>query len=152
MRVPPFSCRHLFRVGELARRMNETIAIAVDDAAARRAVARALAAWGAAVRIDGDAVVLDGGALRGRVLIAGGQARFAIATGAREVVRVAQAAVVGAAASLATEIWCGWMFHRALPVGGAVAAAFGVAAIVRDRRRLRARLRALVASLPVLIE
>src|SRR5258706_9318462 len=131
--------------------MRETVAITVDDAAAGRAVARALATWGAAVRVDGEAVVFEG-ALTGRATIAGSAARFEIATGWRELARVAQAVVGGAAASVAVAIWCGWMFHRALPVGGAVALAWGALAIVLDRRRLRRRLRALAASLPVLTD
>jgi hypothetical protein len=131
-------------------------------AAAREALARALAqgalGGGYSAAVDGDTVVLDGGARgdgpsRGRVeLHADGRATFALDVGWMEAARVAQAVGVAAALSVSSFVLWSWMFHRALPLGAAGGALWAGLRIALDRARIRRRMRAVLGSLPLLLK
>jgi hypothetical protein len=129
---------------------------AKDLEATRMALARAVASGalgsGCAVRRDGDGFVVDGG-VRGRVDVTGdGRVAYEVAPGGSAPVRVAEAVVVAAFVSVAGALGWSLMFYAALPVGAVVGAVYAVARIAGDRARLRRQLRALVASLPVLVD
>jgi hypothetical protein len=129
---------------------------------ARGALARALAGGalgpGYWVARDGAAVTFDGGARiggpsRGRIeLHADGRATWQLELGWAETWRVAQAAVVAAAVSVGAALLWSWLFAASLPLGASAGAGWAVAASLLDRRRARRNLRALLRSLPLLVD
>ncbi len=127
-----------------------------DLPAARGALARAVASGafgpGYTVELDGDGVRFRG-AHGGRLdLTSDGRATYQVATGRRDLDRVAEAVVVAlVVAALATLGWSAIVI-QALIVGGATGGAYGLVRIARDRQELRRRIRSLVASLPVLVD
>src|SRR5579862_8890792 len=116
----------------MAARLRGAVVLDVTGAqlpAARQALARAIArgalGGGYSASLDGDAVVLVGGARGdgpsgGRIeLHADGRASFALDVGWMEMARVAQAVGVAAALSVSSFVLWSWMFYRALPLGAA---------------------------------
>lgn len=136
---------------------------AQDLEAARAALARAVASGalgaGYAVRRDGDGFVLDGGGARGdgpdrgRIdVTADGRMAWQVALAGAERQRMAEAIVLATAVSVAGVFGWSLMFYVSLPTGGAVGLLYAVGRILGDRARVRRRLRALAASLPVLVD
>lgn len=133
-----------------------------DVAAAHAALARAVASGalgpGYRVRRDGDGFVFDGGARgdgpdRGRVAVgADGRVTWEAALGGVERRRLAEAVVLAAVVSVAGVLGWSLMFYVSLPTGGAVGLVYAVVRLAGDRARVRRRLGALVASLPVLVD
>jgi hypothetical protein len=122
-----------------------------DPGAARAALARAIASGalgpGRIVRLDGDAVIVDGG----RIELDGERARFALATDG-DVARFAQAAGLAALTSVAATILFSWFFFVSLPVGLLVGATWATVKLLGDRRRVARDVKALLASLPLLVD
>lgn len=131
--------------------------VAVGDlATARAALARAVASGafgpGCAVERDGDGFRFAG-ADSGRVeLTSDGRVTYDVATGRRDFDRLTEAVVV--AVLVAVTATLGWSLppYQALPVGGAAAIGYAISKILVDRLRVRRRIYALVASLPVLVD
>ena len=149
----------------MAARVRGAVVLDVTGAelpAARQALARAIAqgalGGGYSSTLDGDVVVLDGGARadgpsRGRVeLSADGRASFSLDVGWMEVARVAQAVGVAAALRVSSFVLWSWMFHRALPFGAAGGVLWAGLRIALDRARLRRRMRNVLRSLPLLLK
>jgi hypothetical protein len=133
-------------------------AIVADVAAAqldeaRAALARAVAtgALGGArtVRRDGDGCVFDDGRID---VTSDGRVTWSLATTRSDRWRAVEATLVATTVAVAATI--GWTaaIYVALPVGAAAGAVFAWLRIADDRARLRRRVRALVASLPVLVD
>lgn len=128
---------------------------AADLPAARRALARAVASGalgpGYVVRRDGDGFTFAGAA-RGRLDVTGdGRATFDVDVPAT-LERWATAVVVAALIAVAATIGWSARFVVALPVGVAAGVGYFAAMAAQDRARLRQRLRALVESLPLLVD
>jgi len=129
---------------------------AAELEAARAALARAVASGalgpGRAVRRDGAGLVF-GGAGGGRIdVTADGRVTFDVAVAGARWARVAEAVAVAALVSVAGTLGWSLMLHAALPTGGAVGLAYALARGAGDRARLGRQIRALVASLPVLVD
>jgi hypothetical protein len=129
--------------------------------AARAALARALAsgALGPGYRVarDGHGLTFEGarsdGADGGRIEVtADGRVTWDVRLRGAERLRVVQAVGVAAMVAVVGTLAFGWLAPVALAVGGAGGVVWAGAAIAGDRARVRAHVRALVASLPALLE
>jgi hypothetical protein len=142
-------------------------ALVVDLAAgqlelARAALARAVAAGalgpGYAVRRDQEGFLFDGGARAdgldgGRVdLASDGRMTFAVSLRGAERARVAEAVALGAVLGFAAMVLWSWLWPPSLGLAAAAGLGYAASSMVRDRRRARRRLRALAASLAVLVD
>jgi len=118
-------------------------------AALARAVASGALGGGRTVRRDGDGCVFDGGRID---VGADGRATWSLSTGtdvlARAVEAIVAATVTAAAATLA---WA-QPIYVALPIGALVGGLTAWLRIGGERRALRRRMHALLASLPVLVD
>ena len=120
-------------------------------AAARRAIARAivLGALGGSrsAAVEGEAVVFDGGRI---VLAADGRASYELAVS--EWVRIAQAVCAATFVSVTSTLAFAWLPTWALPAGAAAGAGWCALGLWIDRRRARARARALLSGLRLLLD
>ena len=135
-----------------------TGAIVVDVGAAelegaRVALARAVASGalggGRTVRREGDGCVFDGGRID---VTADGRVTWSLTTAAQDRWRAVEATLVATTVAVAATLGWAAAIHVALPVGALAGAVYAVLRIADDRAGLRRRMRALVASLPVLLD
>ncbi|HEX6835469.1 MAG TPA: hypothetical protein VF334_02795 [Polyangia bacterium] len=131
----------------------ELVVGTVDLEAARAALARAVAygalGGGRAVRRDGDGCVFDGGRID---VAADGRVTWSLATATSDAVRVVEAVVTAAVTGVAATLGWSQPIYVALPAGALAGAVYAFVRIGGERRALRYRMRALVASLPVLVD
>lgn len=131
--------------------------------AARAALARAVASGalgpGYAVKRDGDGLTFDARAARGDgpdrgrlELTADGRMTFDVSLAGAERQRFAEAIVIATFLSVAAVFGWSFMFYTSLPTGGVVGLVYAIARVAGDRARVRRHLRALAASLPVLVD
>jgi hypothetical protein len=124
-----------------------------DLAGARAALARAVAQGalgpGRTVRRDGDGCVFDDGRLD---VTPDGRVTWELSLGRLASVRAVEAAVLAAAVSVAATLGWSLIVYAALGTGALFGAVYAVARIANDRATVRRRMRALVASLPVLVD
>lgn len=135
-----------------------TGAIVVDVGAAqledaRAALARAVATGalgvGRAVRRDGDGCVFDGGRID---VTADGRLTWSLVTSTDVLTRVFEAVVAATVAGAGAAIGWAHPIYIAVPFGAVVGGLYAFFRISSERRRLRWQVRALVASLPVLLD
>jgi hypothetical protein len=127
---------------------------AADLEGARTGLARAIASGalggGArSVRREGNGCVFDGGRLE---VTADGRVTWAIATAGQDRWRAVESTLVATTVAVAATLGWAEAIYVALPVGAAAGAIYGVLRIADDRATLRRRVRALVASLPILVD
>jgi hypothetical protein len=127
---------------------------AVEDLeAARAALARAIASGalgpGRTVRRDGDGCAFDDGRVD---LGSDGRVRWRVSLASHERLRLAEAVVLATLASVVATLGFSFIFYTALAAGALVGGVYAAARIGGDRAVVRARVRALVASLPVLVD
>ncbi len=135
-----------------------TGAIVVDVGAAqldgaRAALARAVAsgALGGArtVRRDGDGCAFEDGRID---VTSDGRVTWSLSTARSDRWRAVEATLVATTVAVAATLGWAAAIYVALPVGAAAGAMFAWLRIADDRAALRRRMRALVASLPVLVD
>ena len=131
----------------------ELVVGTADVEAARVALARAVACGalggGRAVRRDGDGCVFDGG----RIDVAGdGRVTWSLATATSVLARVVEAVVTAAVTGVAATLGWSQPIYVALPLGAVAGGLYAGLRFDGERRALRQRVRALVASLPVLVD
>jgi hypothetical protein len=108
---------------------------------------------------DGDGFSFDARAARGdgpdrgRLdVTADGRLTFDVSLAGAERQRFAEAIVLATFVSVAAVFGWSFMFFVSLPTGGVVGVVYAIARIVGDRARVRRQVRALAASLPVLLD
>lgn len=120
---------------------------------ARAALARAIASGalgpGRTVRRDGDGCAFDGGRLD---VTSDGRVTWELSLRRLEQLRVVEAVVLAAAVSVAATLGWSLIVYAALATGALFGVVYAVARIANDRAAVRRRMRALVASLPVLVD
>lgn len=125
----------------------------LDLEGARAALARAIASGalgpGRTVRRDGDGCVFDGGRID---VAADGRVTWTLSTATNVFTRVVEAAVTATVAGVAATIGWSQPIYVAVPVGASFGAFYAFFRISGERRALRYQMRALVASLPVLVD
>lgn len=126
---------------------------AKDLDATRTALARAIAEGalgpGRTVRRDGDGCIFDDGRID---VTSDGRVTWQWSLASLERRRAAEAVVLATAVSLAATLGWSAIIYVALGVGALVGAAWATVRIAGDRASARRRVRALVASLPVLVD
>jgi hypothetical protein len=136
-----------------------TGAIVVDVGAAqldgaRAALARAVASGalgGGArtVRRDGEGCAFEDGRID---VTSDGRVTWSLATARSDRWRAVEATLVATTVAVAATLGWAAAIYVALPVGAAAGVAFAWLRIADDRAALKRRMRALVASLPVLLD
>jgi len=124
-----------------------------DLESARAALARAVASGalgpGRTVRRDGNGCAFDGG----RIDVTGdGRVTWELSLRRLEQLRAVEAVVLAAAVSVAATLGWSLIVYAALGTGTLFGVGYAVARIANDRAAVRRRVRALVASLPVLVD
>jgi len=126
---------------------------AKDLEGARTALARAVAEGalgpGQAVRRDGDGCVFDDGRID---VTSDGRVTWQWSLASLERRRAAEAVVLATAVSVAATLGWSALIYVALGAGALVGGAWAALRLAGDRARARRRVRALVASLPVLVD
>ena len=124
-----------------------------DLEGARAALARAVASGalgpGRTVHRDGNGCVFDGGRLD---VTSDGRVTWELSLRRLEQLRVAEAVVLAAAVSVAATLGWSLIVYASLGTGALFGVVYAVARIANDRATVRRRMRALVASLPVLVD
>jgi hypothetical protein len=124
-----------------------------DLEGARAALARAVASGalgpGRTARRDGDGCVFDDGRID---VTADGRVTWELSLRAIERLRVVEAVVLAATGSVAATLGWSLVVYASLAAGAFFGAIYLVARIANDRAAARRRLRALIASLPVLVD
>jgi hypothetical protein len=118
-------------------------------AALARAVASGALGGGRTVRRDGDGCVFDGGRID---VTSDGRVTWALATGAQDRWRAVEATLVATTVAVAATLGWAAAVYVALPVGAAAGVVYAILRLADDRAALGRRVRALVASLPVLVD
>jgi hypothetical protein len=120
---------------------------------ARAALAAAVASGalgpGRTVRRDADGCAFDGGRID---VTADGRVTWELSLRRLEQLRVVEAVVLAAAVSVAATLGWSLIVYAALGTGALFGVGYAVARIANDRATVRRRVRALVASLPVLVD
>jgi hypothetical protein len=136
--------------------MTGTIVVDVGAAeleGARAAIARAVASGalggGRAVRRDGDGCTFDGGRID---VAADGRVTWSLTTSTDHLAQALEAVVLATVVGVAATLGWAQPIYVALPFGGVVGLLYALFRISRARRDLRWRMRALVTSLPVLVD
>ena len=130
----------------------EVAAAQLDEArtALARAVATGALGGGArAVKRDGDGCVFDDGRID---VTSDGRVTWSLTTGRSDRWRAVEATLVATTVAVAATLGWAAAIYAALPVGAAAGAIFAWLRIADDRATLRRRMRALVASLSVLVD
>jgi len=126
---------------------------AKDLESARTALARAVAEGalgaGRAVRRDGDGCVFDDGRID---VTSDGRVTWSLSLARLERRRAAEAVLLATATSVAATFGWSAIVYVALGAGALVGGGWAAARIALDRANARRRVRALVASLPVLVD
>jgi hypothetical protein len=120
---------------------------------ARDGLARAIACGalgpGRTVERNGDGCAFDGGRIDVK---ADGRVTWELSLRRLAQLRVAEAVVLAAAVSVAATLGWSLIVYAALGTGALFGVGYAVARIANDRATVRRRMRALVASLPVLVD
>jgi hypothetical protein len=126
---------------------------AEDLEGARAALARAVATGALgpaqAVRRDGDGFAFDDGRID---VVGDGRVTWELSLRRLQRGRLAEAIVVATFVSVAATLGFSLAIYASLPSGAVAGAAYAIARVVADRGAARRRVRALVASLPVLVD
>lgn len=124
-----------------------------DLESARAALARAVASGalgpGRTVRRDGDGCVFDDGRID---VTTDGRVTWQLSLRRLERLRAVEAVALAAAVSVAATLGWSAIVYASLGTGALFGVVYAVARIANDRATVRRRLRALVASLPVLVD
>jgi len=139
---------------EYAMRGGQLVDVSAKDLeAARAALARAVAEGalgpGRSVRRDGDGCAFDGGRID---VTSDGRVTWELSLAPVERLRAAEGVVLGTAVSVAATLGWSAIVYVSLGAGAIVGGGWAALRIARDRSSARRRMRALVASLPVLVD